>query len=126
MLELIKKMIGDKKEYKQQMARVEALPEDYRFVFEKIHGYMWSFAVGDGSDMLKIQHELIELFEASAADGKHVLDVTGEDVVGFCDELLRGTKMWTDNFRNKLNRDMMNKLGRGTILNERHRNSSKV
>ena len=35
MLELIKKMIEDKKEYKQQMARVETLPEDYRFVFKK-------------------------------------------------------------------------------------------
>ncbi|MEV5030222.1 DUF1048 domain-containing protein [Paenibacillus sp. LPE1-1-1.1] len=113
MLELIKKMIGDKKEYKGQMARVEALPEDYRFVFEKIQGYMWSFAGGDGSDMLKTQHELIELFEASAADGKHVLDVTGEDVVGFGDEFLRDTKKWTDNFRKKLNRDMMNKFGRG-------------
>ena len=70
MLEFIKKMIGDKKEYREQMARVEALPEDYRFVFEKIQGYMWNFAGGDGSDMLKTQYELIELFEASAADGK--------------------------------------------------------
>ena len=113
MLELIKKMIGDKKEYREQMARVEALPEEYRFVFKKIHGYMWSFAGGDGSDMLKTQHELIELFEASAADGKHILDVTGEDIVGFCDEFLRDTKKWTDNFRKKLNRDIMNKIGRG-------------
>ena len=113
MLELIKKIIGDKKEYREQMARVEALPEDYRFVFKKIQGYMWSFAGGDGSDMLKTQCELIELFEVSAADGKHVLDVTGEDVVGFCDELLHDTKVWTDNFRKKLNRDMMNRFGRG-------------
>ncbi len=113
MLKLIKKIIGDKKEYKQQMARVEALPEDYRFVFHKMQEYMWSFAGGDGSDMLKTQYGLIELFEASAADGKHVLDVTGEDVVGFCDELLRGTKVWTDNYRNKLNRDMLKKFGRG-------------
>lgn len=113
MLELIKKMIRDKKEYKEQMARVEALPEDYRFVFKKIQGYMWNFAGGDGSDMLKTQYGLIELFEASAADGKHVLDVTGEDVVGFCDELLRDTKQWADNSRKKLNRDIMNKFGRG-------------
>ena len=113
MLEYIKKMIGDKKEYKEQMAKVEALPEDYRFVFEKIQGYMWNFAGGDGSDMLKTQYELIELFEAGAAEGKHVLDVTGEDVVGFCDEFLRDTKKWTDSFRKKLNRNMMNKFGRG-------------
>ncbi|MFE4429663.1 DUF1048 domain-containing protein, partial [Peribacillus butanolivorans] len=32
MMEMFKKMIGDKKEYKMMMARVEALPEDYQFV----------------------------------------------------------------------------------------------
>lgn len=112
MLDLIKKMIGDKKEYKKQMARAEALPEDYRFVFEKIHAYMWSFAGGDGSDMLKTQHELLELFEASAADGMHVLDVTGKDVAEFCDEFLSGTQMWTDAYRQKINLDMMKKLGK--------------
>lgn len=111
MLELIKKMIGDKKEYKEQMARVEALPEDYRFVFKKIHEYMWSFAGGDGSGMLKTQHGLIELLEAGAADGKHILDVTGQDVAGFCDEFMRDTNKWTDNFRIKLNSRMLNKFG---------------
>ncbi|MGQ0517566.1 DUF1048 domain-containing protein, partial [Bacillus sp. D-CC] len=25
------------------MARVEALPEDYQFVFKKIQNYMWNF-----------------------------------------------------------------------------------
>ncbi|MDF2937457.1 MAG: hypothetical protein K0Q90_2830 [Paenibacillaceae bacterium] len=113
MLELIKKMLGEKKEYKEQIARAEALPEDYRFVFKKIHDYMWNLAGGDGSDMLKAQHELIELFEAGAAEGRHVLDLTGEDVVGFCDEFLRNTKKWTDNLREKMNRDMMNKFGKG-------------
>lgn len=104
-------MIGDKKEYKEQMARIEAMPEDYRFVFEKMQGYMWSFAGGDGSDMLKTQQELIELFETSAAEGKHVLEVTDEDVAGFCDEFIRDTKKWTDNYREKLNRNLLNKFG---------------
>lgn len=112
MLKFIKKMMGDKKEYREQMARVKALPEDYQFVFEKIHGYVWSLAGGDGSDILKTQHELIELFEVSAAEGEHVLDVTGEDVIGFCDEFFRDTKKWTDNYRNKLNRNMMNEFGK--------------
>ena len=111
MIKFIRKIMGDKKEYKEQMARVEALPEDYRFVFEKMHEYMWSFAGGDGSDMLKTQQELIELFEISAIDGKHVLEVTGEDVAGFCDEFIRDTKKWTDNYGEKLNHSMLNKVG---------------
>ena len=72
---------------------------------------MWSFAEGTGSDMLKTQNELIELFEISAAEGKIILEMTGEDVAGFCDEFLRDTRKWTDNIRKKLNSDMNNKLG---------------
>lgn len=36
MLEIFKKMIGDKKEYKMMMVWVEVLSEDYQFVFKKI------------------------------------------------------------------------------------------
>lgn len=35
MIEMLKKLIGDKKEYKMMMARVEELPDDYQFVFKK-------------------------------------------------------------------------------------------
>ena len=113
MLEFLKKMVRDKKEYKQQMARVGALPDDYKFVFEKIQKYMWNFAAGDGYDMLKIHYELIDLFEAGAAEGKQVLEITGEDVAAFCDELLRSARTYTENWHEKLNRDIMKKFGKG-------------
>ncbi len=99
----IKKILNDKKEYREQMARVAALPEDYRFVYEKMQNYMWSFAGGSGMDMLQTQYDLIDLFESGAAQGRHVLDVTGEDVAAFCDELMRGNKLWTDCVKNRLN-----------------------
>lgn len=112
MFEIFKKMVGDKKEYKQMMKRVEALPGDYQFVFEKMQGYMWKYAAGDGYDMLKVQYELIDLFEAGAADGKQVLEVTGKDVAAFCDELLRNAKTYTEGWREELNRSIMKKLGK--------------
>lgn len=113
MTNIIKKICEDKKEYRKQIEKVKALPEDYQFVFEKIQSYMWSFVGGDGLDMLKTQYELIELFEAGAADGKHILDITGEDVAGFCDELMHGNKLWIDRQRKKLNRDMKNQQEKG-------------
>lgn len=115
---LIKKLIDDKKEYHEQMARVAALPEDYRFVYEKIQAYMWGFAGGSGMDMVKTQYDLIDLFESGAADGRHVLDVTGEDVASFCDELMRGNKLWTDNVRNRLNRKISGKVDGGSRRKE--------
>ena len=109
----IKKMIESKREYKQQMARVEALPKDYQYVFKKIQGHMWMFAAGSGYDMMKIHYDLIELFETGAADGKHVLEITGEDVAAFCDELLRSASTYTENWREALNRDILRKIGKG-------------
>jgi len=109
----IKKIIQSKREYKQQMARVDALPKDYQYVFKKIQGHMWMFAAGSGYDMLKIHYDLIELFESGAAEGKHVLEITGEDVAAFCDELLRSATTYTENWREALNRDILKKLGKG-------------
>jgi DNA-binding ferritin-like protein (Dps family) len=110
MIGFFRKIVGDKKEYKQQMARVEMLPRDYQFVYKKIQEYMWNFAAGSGYDMLKIQYELIDLFEVGAAEGKHVLEIIGEDAAAFCDELLRNAKTYTENWRKKLNRDILNKF----------------
>ena len=109
----IKKIIESKREYKQQMARVEALPKDYQYVFKKIQSHMWMFAAGSGYDMMKIHYDLIELFEAGAAEGKPVLEITGEDVATFCDELLRSARTYTEDWREALNRDILKKLGKG-------------
>ena len=108
----IKRMIESKREYKQQMERVESLPEEYQFVFKKIQEYMWGFVAGAGYDMMEIQYDLIDLFESGATNGKHVLDVTGDDVAGFCDELLRNAKTHTENRREKFNHDILKKLGK--------------
>lgn len=108
----IKKMFESKREYNEQMARVKALPEDYQYVFKKIQKHMWMFASGVGYDMMKIHYDLIELFETGAAEGKQVLEITGEDVASFCDELLRSTSTYTENWREELNRDILKKLGK--------------
>ena len=92
-------------------ARVKALPKEYSFVYHKIQHYMWSHAGGDGMGMIPILADLLDLFEAGAADGKRVLDMTGPDVAEFCDELMRNTKTWTAKWREALNRDVMRKLG---------------
>ena len=112
MLNIFKKIIVDKKEYKMMMARVDALPNDYQFVFKKIQHYMFSRSGGDGMDILKVQYDLIDLFETGVADGKGVLEITGADVAEFCNELLRYTKTWTEDWSEKLNRDINNKLGK--------------
>ena len=71
---------------------------------------MWQFASGAGYDMMEIHYGLIELFEEGAAEGKNVLEVTGEDVAAFVDELLKNVRTYTEDWRNRLNQKIKNKI----------------
>jgi DNA-binding ferritin-like protein (Dps family) len=108
----IPKIMREKREYKAQMARVDALPEDYRFLFKKIQSHMWTFAAGDGLDMMRIHYDLIDLFEDGAAAGKDALEVTGEDAATFCEELLKNARTYAEDRRVRLNREIIEKLGK--------------
>ena len=46
---------------------------------------------------------LVDLLEEAAANGKHVVDITGPDVAAFADDLVRGESSWKDKQRQKLN-----------------------
>jgi len=111
MLDIFKKIIGDKKEWNMTEARAKALPSDYQIVYNEIKNYMWNlwrFSADNDIGDVGILKDLLGLFEEGVADGKNVLEVTGEDVAAFCDELFNATESW----RNKLNRDIMKKLGK--------------
>lgn len=116
---VIKLIIGDleeKKAYKQMMKRVKALPKDYRFAFRKIQYYMYS--VGSiGADMMIFKDltmftNLVDLFEASAAEGRQVLDVIGSDVGKFSDEFMRASVTDTETLREKINKEIMEKFNK--------------
>ena len=109
-----KRIAREKREFNQKQERARALPEDYRYVYHKIQHYMWGHSGGDGMDMMPILADLLDLFETGAAEGKRVLDITGEDVASFCDELLRNARTWTENGHEALNREIMKHLGKGT------------
>jgi DNA-binding ferritin-like protein (Dps family) len=110
MLKFIKKNIEDKKDWKRMETRAKALPRDYQIVYGEIMRYMFMRSGGDGMDIIAILKDLLGLFETGAAEGKRALEVTGEDVATFCDELLRNAKTFTENWHERLNRTVMQKL----------------
>ena len=116
---IIKLIIGDMEEkrvYKQMMKRADVLPKDYRFAFRKIQHYM--FRVGPpGGDMtiftdLTMFTNLLDLFEASATEGRQVLNVIGSDVGKFCDEFMRASVTNTETLREKLNKEVVEKFNK--------------
>jgi DNA-binding ferritin-like protein (Dps family) len=112
MSDLLKKIIGDlgeKKEWNAMEARAKALPNDYRVAYNEIKQYFWKGA-GPLDSSMDIFKGLLELFEEGAANGKRVLEITGDDVAAFCDELLRGEKTYAENLRKTLNHNIAKKL----------------
>lgn len=107
MSNFLDKIIGDKKEWKAMEKRAKALPTEYTLVYNKIKNYIWNAGGIGGIDIFK---GILDLFEEGAANNQRVLDVTGNDVAAFCDELLKGQKTYTEGWRKKLNEDVAKKV----------------
>lgn len=98
----IKLVIGDldeKRAYRQMWKRAKALPADYRFVYRKIYHYMMNRGVN--------AEDLLDLFEAGAAEGRPVLDITGEDVGAFCDDFIRASSGFSEGMRDEINKEIL-------------------
>jgi DNA-binding ferritin-like protein (Dps family) len=113
----IKLIIGDpwdSRGYKQMMKRVKDLPKDYQYVFRKIKHYMTVQGV-DPYGSLAIFTDLVDLFEASAAEGRQVLEVIGNDVGEFCNELIRTSVIHTnitEMMWGNINKEIMEKFNK--------------
>ncbi|QDQ09972.1 DUF1048 domain-containing protein [Streptomyces spectabilis] len=81
-----------KKQWRAHMARVRALPPDYRIVYKETQKYLFKVGpVGPGrpsglpdGDLLP---GIVDFFEEGAASSKAVLELIGDDVAAFCDGL---------------------------------------
>lgn len=114
---LIKLVIGDmeeKRAYKKMMNKVDALPEDYSFTFHKIQRYIFNVGAFNGNEAffedMNIFDGLVDLFESSAAEGKHVLEVTGPDVARFADDLMQASSSCTEEKRAQINQEIMDRF----------------
>jgi DNA-binding ferritin-like protein (Dps family) len=91
----IKDIVEGKKQWRAHMARVKALPPDYQIVYKEIQRYL--FKVGpidlpDGS----LLSGIVDFFEEGVAAGKGVLELIGNDVAAFCDDLVNNSRTYAD------------------------------
>lgn len=97
----IQDIIKGKKQWRAHMARVQALPPDYRIVYKEMQKYL--FKVGpvdlENGNLLA---GIVDFFEEGAADGKGVLELTGDDVAAFCDTLIKDSRTNADVYRESL------------------------
>jgi len=113
----IQEIIQGKKEWRAHMARVKALPQEYRIVYKEIQKYLFKVGPVELTEGTGLLSGIIDLFEEGAASGKGVLEVTGSDVAAFCDELIKGSKTYADIYQESVNRKVnkaMNKVTQKT------------
>ncbi|MGH1564195.1 DUF1048 domain-containing protein [Mumia sp. DW29H23] len=84
MIDLLSRLVGDKRDWKRMEARANALPEAYSAVYAQVKSSMWRSTAGDGTDIVAVLADVLALFEAGAAEGRHVSEVTGPELTAFC------------------------------------------
>lgn len=92
----IQDIIEGKKQWRAHLARVKALPPDYQIVYKEIQKYL--FKVGGGT----LLSGIVDFFEESVAAGTGVLELIGNDVAAFCDDLVKDSRTYADTNRESL------------------------
>ena len=108
-IEFLTGSLEQKKQYKQDKARMEGLAEPYATAARAMHRYLMYYGgVTDGDTMTQMFTDLADLWERAALDGTPVGDIVGDDPVEFAETFAQayaGTR-WIDKERARLTKAM--------------------
>ncbi|MGW3206836.1 DUF1048 domain-containing protein [Streptomyces sp. NPDC001135] len=91
----IQDIIEGKKQWRAHVARVKALPPDYRIVYKEMQKYLFKVGPLDLPDG-PLLPQIVDFFEEGVAAGKGVLELIGNDVAAFCDDLVKDSRTYAD------------------------------
>jgi DNA-binding ferritin-like protein (Dps family) len=99
----IRDIIEGKREWRAHVARVKALPPDYQIVYQEIQKYF--FKIGpvelvDGG----LLSGLVDFFEEGVAARKGVLELIGDDVAAFCDDLVKDSPTYAEIYQESVSK----------------------
>ncbi|MFC4536378.1 DUF1048 domain-containing protein [Sphaerisporangium dianthi] len=94
-------IIEGKKQWRAHMARVKALPPDYQIVYKEMQKYLFKIGPIDllGGSLLP---GILDFFEEGVAAGKGVLELIGDDVAAFCDDLVKDSRTYADIYQESI------------------------
>jgi DNA-binding ferritin-like protein (Dps family) len=100
----IQEIIEGKKQWRAHMARVKALPPDYQIVYTEIQRYLFKVGPIDLPDG-RLLSGIVDFFEEGVAAGKGVLELIGNDVAAFCDDLVKDSRTYADIYQESIGRE---------------------
>ena len=86
--EFSRKVIGDKREWRDYKARMRSLPEPYRDAVDGIERYLFYFGAVESDTSIAIFTDVADIFERAAADGTPNREIVGDDPSAFVDALI--------------------------------------
>lgn len=110
----IQDIIEGKKKWRAHVARIKLLPQDYQIVYKEIQKYLFKVGPIELIQGLGLLSGIVDLFENGAALGKGVLEVTGNDVATFCDDLIKDSKTYADIYQESVNREVHKAIKKDT------------
>ncbi|KQO96977.1 DUF1048 domain-containing protein [Leifsonia sp. Leaf264] len=106
-IETLTGSLEQKKQYKQDKARIDGLPEPYGTAAKAMHRYlMYAGGVVDGETLITMFTDLADLWERAAVDGTPVRDIVGDDPAEFAETFAAAYsgKQWIEKERARLNK----------------------
>ncbi|GLX09048.1 DUF1048 domain-containing protein [Microbispora sp. NBRC 16548] len=97
----IRDIIEGKKQWRAHMARVKALPPDYQIVYKEIQRYIFKVGPIDVLDG-PLLSGIIDFFEEGVAANRGVLELIGNDVAAFCDDLTKDSRTYADIYQESI------------------------
>ena len=100
----IQDIIEGKKQWRAHVARVKALPPDYQIVYKEMQRYLFKVGPVDLPDG-PLLSGIVDFFEEGVAAGKGVLELIGDDVAAFCDDLVKDSRTYADIYQESISGD---------------------
>ena len=90
-IETLTGSLEQKKQYKQDKARIDALPDPYGTAAKALDRYlMYSGSISiEGDTLITMFGDLADLWERAATDGTPVREIVGDDPVEFAESFAR-------------------------------------
>ncbi|MFC4943093.1 DUF1048 domain-containing protein [Pseudonocardia sp. GCM10023141] len=104
-IETLTGSLEQKKQYRQDKARIDALPGPYETAAKALHRYLMYYGgITDGDTLTTMFGDLTDLWERAATDGTPVHEIVGDDPVEFAEAFARAYdgKQWIDKERARL------------------------
>lgn len=102
------------RDFKNFESRVVKLPAEYQKEWEKIEENLWKHSDFTGRNLMPILENVLIMLEETSANGQKIEAVLGDDINGFCLELVGEEK--SNNYRSKwqkqLNKTIEKKLSK--------------